>query len=156
MMSGEHNTADSFESTCEALEALVVAMESGELPLQDSMRCYEQGQQLVRKCQERLAAAARQTEALQQPDPAAGAALVPAAEFETRMRELEQLVEKFEGDDQSLAESLEHFRQGLERGRDLQHTLGNMEQRVQQLVRKEGTESLAPLHGADSKPTGTD
>ena len=155
MMSKEHSTADSFESACEALEALVVAMESGELPLQDSMRSYEQGQQLVRKCQEHLAAAARQTEALrQQQDPAAGATLVPAAEFETRMRELEQLVEKFEGDDQSLAESLEHFRQGLERGRDLQHTLGHMEQRVQQLVRKEGTESLAPLDGADT--TGTD
>ena len=49
--------APSFESAMERLEAVVEQMENSKLPLEDLIRSYEEGTQLIKVCSERLAAA---------------------------------------------------------------------------------------------------
>ena len=39
------------------LESIVKTMESGDLSLEDSLKCFEQGVQLTRQCQSALSAA---------------------------------------------------------------------------------------------------
>ena len=41
----------SYEAAFHELEALVTRMESGELPLEDSIKLYERGQRLSAHCQ---------------------------------------------------------------------------------------------------------
>lgn len=41
----------SYEAAFQELEALVARMESGDLPLEDSVKLYERGQQLAAHCQ---------------------------------------------------------------------------------------------------------
>jgi exodeoxyribonuclease VII small subunit len=59
--SGSSNPAKSkdlpFEEALKKLEAIVEAMESEELPLEDLLAKYEQGTQLAKLCQEKLEAA---------------------------------------------------------------------------------------------------
>ena len=45
----------SFEEALERLEALVAELERGELPLEESVRAYEEGVRLVRRCEKLLA-----------------------------------------------------------------------------------------------------
>jgi len=56
---GQNSTADvaglSFEEALKKLEAIVEAMESEELPLETLLARYEEGTQLAKICQERLA-----------------------------------------------------------------------------------------------------
>lgn len=47
----------SFESALRELEARVQKLESGDLPLDDALRLFEEGVGLVRECHERLDAA---------------------------------------------------------------------------------------------------
>ena len=47
----------SFELALRELEARVQKLESGELPLDDALRLFEEGVGLVRECHERLDAA---------------------------------------------------------------------------------------------------
>lgn len=53
-----------FEASLEQLEALVSKMEAGELTLEESLQYFEQGIQLTRDCQKRLAAAEQQVQLL--------------------------------------------------------------------------------------------
>jgi exodeoxyribonuclease VII small subunit len=46
-----------FEEALQRLEALVEELDSGRLDLEQSLRMYEQGIQLVRVCSDRLSAA---------------------------------------------------------------------------------------------------
>jgi exodeoxyribonuclease VII small subunit len=46
-----------FEEALERLEKLVGDLEGGNLPLEDSLRTFEEGVRLVRVCSERLKAA---------------------------------------------------------------------------------------------------
>ena len=46
-----------FETAMDRLEAIVEQMESGKLPLEDLIVRYEEGMNLVKVCQERLASA---------------------------------------------------------------------------------------------------
>ncbi len=46
-----------FEEALKKLEAVVEAMEGGELPLEDLLARYEEGMKLARVCQEKLAEA---------------------------------------------------------------------------------------------------
>jgi exodeoxyribonuclease VII small subunit len=56
---------DSFEALMARLESLVVKLERGELPLEDSLRAYEEGIGLVRRAQGRLDSMDRRLEQLQ-------------------------------------------------------------------------------------------
>lgn len=45
---------ESFEAALAALEAAVQRLESGELPLEESLQCFEQGVQSSLRCQQLL------------------------------------------------------------------------------------------------------
>lgn len=65
----------SFEDALRALEDVVRKLESGEVPLDESITLYEQGEQLRRHCQARLdAAQARIEKIVAGPDGRAAAA----------------------------------------------------------------------------------
>lgn len=67
-------TAMSFEQALQALEAIVRKLESGEVPLDESITLYERGEELRRHCQARLdAAQARIEKIVAGPDGAARA-----------------------------------------------------------------------------------
>lgn len=56
-MTGDDKTNLTFEEAFERLDAIVARLESGELPLEDSVALYEEGQRLARLCGEMLDAA---------------------------------------------------------------------------------------------------
>jgi len=58
----------SFEEALNELEALVDAMEKGELPLEDSLHSFERGVQLTRACQQALKEAEQKVRILSQRD----------------------------------------------------------------------------------------
>ncbi len=53
-----------FEAALHALEALVARMEEGELSLEDSLREFERGMALTRRCQQLLAQAEQRVQQL--------------------------------------------------------------------------------------------
>ncbi len=53
-----------FESSLKELERIVRRLEEGELPLEDSLKLFEDGVKLSRECQERLNQAERRIEIL--------------------------------------------------------------------------------------------
>jgi exodeoxyribonuclease VII small subunit len=55
-------TEPNFEGAMKRLEAIVEQMESGKLPLEDLIVRYEEGMNLVKICQERLANAEQKIE----------------------------------------------------------------------------------------------
>jgi exodeoxyribonuclease VII small subunit len=55
---------ETFESQLAALEKIVRELERGDLPLEESLRLFEQGVRLSRECQERLNQAERRVEIL--------------------------------------------------------------------------------------------
>ncbi|AOR75898.1 MULTISPECIES: exodeoxyribonuclease VII small subunit [Sphingomonadaceae] len=58
-MESETSTIDtlSFEDALRALETIVRQLESGDVPLEDSISLYEKGEKLRQHCQKRLDAA---------------------------------------------------------------------------------------------------
>ena len=44
----------SFEKALEELEALVARMEDGKLPLEESLKAYQRGAELIKFCESRL------------------------------------------------------------------------------------------------------
>lgn len=69
----------SFEAALQELETIVQAMEGNDAPLEESLAAFERGTLLLKACQERLAAAERKLEVLENGvlrefDPAAEAA----------------------------------------------------------------------------------
>ncbi|HKK16454.1 MAG TPA: exodeoxyribonuclease VII small subunit [Gammaproteobacteria bacterium] len=62
--------------------------------------------------------------------------------FEKSLQELEALVEKMEGGDLSLEDSLKCFERGVTLTRNCQKALAEAEQKVQILLKNEGNEKL--------------
>jgi exodeoxyribonuclease VII small subunit len=54
----------SFEKSLEELEMIVMKLEDGDLPLEESLRLFENGIKLSRECRERLTAAERKIQVL--------------------------------------------------------------------------------------------
>lgn len=54
----------SFEEALEALERIVERLETGDLPLEESLALFEEGVQLTRVCSDRLQAAEKKIEVL--------------------------------------------------------------------------------------------
>jgi len=70
-MASEPQTIDtlSFEDALRALETIVRQLESGDVPLEDSISLYEKGEKLRQHCQKRLdAAQARIERIVAEPD----------------------------------------------------------------------------------------
>lgn len=67
-MSDQQTTTElptGFEQALAALEQIVARMESGELPLEESLQAYEQGVKLAQVCQQRLDQVEQQVQVLQ-------------------------------------------------------------------------------------------
>jgi exodeoxyribonuclease VII small subunit len=64
-MSETPEPARSFESALEELESLVSRMESGELPLKESLAAYKRGAELLAYCQAALKDAEQQVQVLE-------------------------------------------------------------------------------------------
>jgi exodeoxyribonuclease VII small subunit len=58
--SASQNNALNFESSLLELESIVSQMESGNLPLEQSMNAYKRGAELLQACQKSLIAAEQQ------------------------------------------------------------------------------------------------
>lgn len=56
--------AKTFESSLNELERIVKQLEDGDLPLEESLKLFEDGVKLSRECRERLTAAERRIEVL--------------------------------------------------------------------------------------------
>lgn len=61
-MADKKNNETTFEEAVERLEALVEAMEAGQLPLEEMLDRYEEGTRLVQFCSEKLATAEKRIE----------------------------------------------------------------------------------------------
>ncbi|HDY98950.1 MAG TPA: exodeoxyribonuclease VII small subunit [Pseudomonas sabulinigri] len=68
-------------------------------------------------------------------------------DFEQSLGELQKLVERLESGELSLEESLSSFEQGVALTRDCQQALTQAEQKVQQLVEKNGELTTEPFDG---------
>ena len=66
-MSDDTESPD-FEAALKTLETLVERMERGELTLEQSLACFEQGIRLTRECQKALAEAEQRVEILMRRD----------------------------------------------------------------------------------------
>lgn len=66
-------------------------------------------------------------------------------DFESSLAELESLVERMEQGDQSLEQSLHDFERGIKLTRDCQKALQATEQKIQQLIEKNGQDELVPF-----------
>ncbi len=60
----ETNANPDFEASLNTLEQLVEQMERGELSLEQSLQCFEQGIKLTRECQKALSEAEQRVEIL--------------------------------------------------------------------------------------------
>ena len=60
----EKNSVIPFEKALEQLQTIVRRLESGELSLEDSLKCFEDGVRLTRICQEQLSVAEQKVEIL--------------------------------------------------------------------------------------------
>jgi len=60
----KHTQPDSFETALAELEALVMQMESGQFPLEQSLSAYKRGTELLQYCQKSLAAVEQQVRIL--------------------------------------------------------------------------------------------
>ncbi len=56
--------AKTFESSLNDLEIIVKKLEDGDMPLEESLKLFEQGVKLSRECRERLTQAERRIEVL--------------------------------------------------------------------------------------------
>lgn len=65
-------------------------------------------------------------------------------DFEAALAELEKLVEKMEGGEQTLEEALQSFQRGIELTRACQQGLKEAEQRVEQLLQENGETRIEP------------
>jgi exodeoxyribonuclease VII small subunit len=63
-MNPEEKHTRTFEASLEALERIVQQLESGDLPLEQSLELFEHGIRLSRECQDRLTQAERRIEIL--------------------------------------------------------------------------------------------
>ena len=66
-------------------------------------------------------------------------------DFEAAMLELESLVERMEHGEQSLEDSLKDFELGIALTRRCQKSLQETEQKIQQLIEKNGQDELVPF-----------
>ena len=70
-------------------------------------------------------------------------------QFEQSLAELEALVERMESGEMSLEESLKAFEQGIKYTRECQKALSKAEQKVQQLIQKNGQTEIVPFNGEE-------
>jgi exodeoxyribonuclease VII small subunit len=86
---------EAFETQLKRLEEIVRNLEGGQLPLEDSLKIFEEGVKLSRTCHDRLSAAERRVELLLQ-DSQGGLITEPFPEDDGELNEGED-GEEFDG-----------------------------------------------------------
>ncbi|MCP5325278.1 MAG: exodeoxyribonuclease VII small subunit [Oceanospirillaceae bacterium] len=71
-------------------------------------------------------------------------------DFEKSLAQLEQLVEKLEGSEYTLEQSLSAFEKGIKLTRECQAALQDAEQKVQMLIEQNGESAAVPFDEHDS------
>lgn len=66
-------------------------------------------------------------------------------DFEKSLQALEKIVNQMEGGELGLEDSLNQFEQGIKLAKNCQDTLANAEQRVEQLIEKNGLQQTIPF-----------
>lgn len=66
-------------------------------------------------------------------------------DFEKSLEQLEQIVEKMEGGDMGLEESLKQFEQGIKLAKNCQNALSQAELKVNQLIEENGLQQTIPF-----------
>lgn len=66
-------------------------------------------------------------------------------DFEKSLEQLEQIVEKMEGGDMGLEESLKQFEQGIKLAKNCQSALSQAELKVNQLIEENGLQQTIPF-----------
>lgn len=64
-MAGKSHKSQTFEAALAELEKVVADMESGKLPLEESLVAYQRGAELLRQCRSRLEDAQQQVRILE-------------------------------------------------------------------------------------------
>ncbi|WP_157669643.1 exodeoxyribonuclease VII small subunit [Chitinibacter sp. GC72] len=59
------NLPESYEAGVAELDALILQMEAGQMPLEESLAAYQRGTELLRFCEGKLAAAEQQVKILE-------------------------------------------------------------------------------------------
>lgn len=77
-------------------------------------------------------------------------------DFEKSLDELEKLVERMEQGDLTLEESLKSFERGMELTRHCQKALDEAQQKVDQLLEKDGEIQVAPFESDLPEPDRSD
>ena len=77
-----------------------------------------------------------------------------AVNFEQSLAELEQLVERMEQGELPLEEALKQFERGVELTRRCEQALTAAEQRVEQLLARDGDVEVVPFAGAETPSSG--
>ena len=70
-------------------------------------------------------------------------------DFEKSLQQLEKIVTQMESGELGLEDSLNQFEQGIKLARNCQDTLSNAEQRVEQLIEKNGLQQTIPFEDLD-------
>ncbi len=70
-------------------------------------------------------------------------------DFEKSLSQLEKIVNRMEGGDLGLEESLNQFEKGIELASICQDTLSSAELRVEQLIEKNGLQQTIPFEDTD-------
>jgi exodeoxyribonuclease VII small subunit len=65
-MAGKSHKALSFEAALAELEQVAAAMETGKLPLEESLAAYRRGAELLQVCRDRLSDAQQQVRVLEE------------------------------------------------------------------------------------------
>jgi exodeoxyribonuclease VII small subunit len=66
-------------------------------------------------------------------------------DFEKSLQALEKIVNQMESGELGLEDSLNQFEQGIKLAKNCQDTLANAEQRVEQLIEKNGLQQTIPF-----------
>jgi exodeoxyribonuclease VII small subunit len=66
-------------------------------------------------------------------------------DFESNLKQLEEIVAQLEDGDLSLEESLEAYEAGIALSKECQKALDSAQQRVEQLIEKDGKQSREPF-----------
>ena len=80
----------------------------------------------------------------------------PTPDFESAMKELEEIVESMENEPLTLDESLKKFERGVELSRICQTNLKKAEQKVEQLVKKHGEMVIEPFNAEQNDEQDVD
>lgn len=70
-------------------------------------------------------------------------------DFEKSLSQLEKIVQRMEGGDLGLEESLSQFEKGIELAKSCQDTLSNAELRVEQLIEENGLQQTIAFEEID-------